>query len=87
MQDPLGTFLLQPVHVVVFGLFTLTMINYNFSLQSVANLFFFLMFCTALTELLPGILNQLVRIFVFLFLLFILICYTCTCSGSILSLV
>ena len=27
MQDPVGTFLLQPVHVVVFGLFTLTMIN------------------------------------------------------------
>lgn len=42
MQDPAGTFSLQPVHVVVFGLFTLTMINYNyFSLQSVANLFFF----------------------------------------------
>ena len=42
MQDPVGTFSLQPVHVVVFGLFTLTMINYNyFSLQSVANLFFF----------------------------------------------
>lgn len=73
MQDPVGTFSLQPVHVVVFGLFTLTMINYNyFSLQSVANLFFFLMFCTALTELLPGILNQLVRIFVFLFLFFIM---------------
>ena len=72
MQDPVGTFSLQPVQVVVFGLFTLTMINYNFSLQSVANLFFFLMFCTALTELLPGILNQLVRIFVFLFLFFIM---------------
>lgn len=72
MQDPVGTFSLQPVHAVVFGLFTLTMINYNFSLQSVANLFFFLMFCTALTELLPGILNQLVRIFVFLFLFFIM---------------
>ena len=71
MQDPVGTLSLQPVHVVVFGLFTLTMINYNFSLQSVANLFF-LMFCTALTELLPGILNQLVRIFVFLFLFFIM---------------
>lgn len=43
MQDLVGTFLLQPVHVVVFGLFTLTMINYNFYflLQSVANLFFF----------------------------------------------
>ena len=41
MQDPVGTFSLQPVHEVVFGLFTLTMINYNFSLQSVANLFFF----------------------------------------------
>lgn len=41
MQDPVGTFSLQPVHVVVVGLFTLTMINYNFSLQSVANLFFF----------------------------------------------
>ena len=41
MQDPLGTFLLEPVHVVVFGLFTLTMTNYNFSLQSVSNLFFF----------------------------------------------
>ena len=65
MQDPVGTFLLQLVHVVVFELFTLTMTNYNnFSLQSVSNLFF-LMFCTALTELLPGILNQLVRIFVF----------------------
>ena len=83
MQDPVGTFLLQPVHVVAFGLFILTMTNYNnFSLQSVSNSFF-LMFGTALTELLPGILNQLVRIFLFLFLFFILICYTCTCCGSI----
>ena len=41
MQDPVGTFSLQPVHVVVFGLFTPTMINYNFSLQSVANLLIF----------------------------------------------
>ena len=62
MQDPVGTFLLQPVHVVVFGLFTLTMTNYNFSCSQY--LIFFFMFCTALTELLPGILNQLVRIFV-----------------------
>ena len=71
MQDPVGTFLLQPVHVVVFGLFTLTMINYYFSLQSLSNnicFCFFFMFCTALTELLPGILNQLVRIFVFFFI-------------------
>ena len=41
MQDPVGTFLLQLVRVVVFELFTLTMTNYNFSLQSVSNLFFF----------------------------------------------
>ena len=86
MQDPVGTFSLQPVHAVVFGLFTLTMINYNFSLQSVANLFFFLMFCTALTELLPGILNQLVRILKQI-LFFYFFFSSCTCSGSILSLV
>ena len=51
MQDPVGTFLLQPVHVVVFGLFTLTMINYNFSLQSLSNnicFFFFLCFAQPL---------------------------------------